>query len=317
MAELTSAGPPACAERWWELADYQQGELVLPGPSRLSPVDRKVLEDLATRANHGNLEIPPMPKAAMAAMKLLRSAEADIPEVAKTIQTDPVLTALVLKHANSALYGPRSVIDTVSAAVSFVGLHKMKDLVIGAAMRRVTNDLRARAYAEMEWKYAIACASIAKLLGKHFRVDQEQCYVAGLLHDIGRLPVLMALDSKNLLPTPPKPDSAADIILEALHRGVGLQVVKQWEQPPSVCDAVTRHLTGRQAGEESSSEFPSTRIAEASGDLCVALGLGRHKRPFNILESQSFRELGFTKASLSEWLEAELPKALDAISAMG
>lgn len=314
---MTTTAAPASrtiAPRWWEEPEYAQGELVLPGQSRLAPEERRLLEDIGSRAEKGLLEIPPMPKAALEATRILRSADAEVADVAKCIQLDPVLTALVLRQANSALYGPRHTIDTVSQAVSYLGMRRMKDVVLGAAMKRVTGDVKAKTWAEMEWRYAIHCAAIARSLARNLRLDEEQCYVAGLLHDIGRLPVLQALDARGALPARPEADVAADIILEALHRGVGLQVAEKWEQPPSVRDAVSKHLTGRLKDEDDLSQFASTRVAEAAGDLCVALGLGRFRRPFAVLEAPSLRALGLADSVLKDWLDTELPKVVADVS---
>jgi hypothetical protein len=111
-------------------------------------------------------------------------------------------------------------------------------------------------------------------------------------------------------------DSNADIILESLHRGVGVRVAQAWEQPPSICDAIGHHLVGRDPGIDGPAKFPSTRIAEAAADLCIALGLGRFRRPFQIIGSPGFEDLGMSGEALESYLTEELPAVLEGVAGL-
>ena len=273
-----------------------------------------MLERIAADADRGALEIPPMPKAAMKANRLLRSADAVLSEIGDAIRIDAVLTAQVLRYANSALFGARHTMDNVGDAVSYLGLRRMRELIMSAALNQVSGEIRSKTYAKMEWQYAVHCAAIAKSLGSRFGVDQEQCYVAGLLQDIGRLPVLRALEFHDALPPVPEADSTSDIILEALHRGVGVQIAKAWEEPPSICDAIGQHLVGREPDIDGPAAFQSTRVAEVAGDICLAAGLGRHRRRFAILESPSLLDLGWSPADIVAFFEFELPEVISNVS---
>jgi HD-like signal output (HDOD) protein len=296
---------------WWKEPEYC-GELTLPGPSKLTPEGQRLLAEIAGRAERGKIDIPPMPKAALNASRLLRSVDSELSEVAQAIEMDPVLTAHVLRYANSALFGARRAMDRVSDAVSFLGFRRMRELVASAAMHQAVDGVGSRAHAQLEWQFAINCAAISRALGERVGVDGEQCYVAGLLQDIGRLPILGLLGRANSLPEPPGADCPGEIILEVLHRGIGVQVAEAWEQPPSVRDAIGHHLVGRIA-EDGPTEFPSTRVSEAAGDLCLAIGLGRPRRPFDVLEAPTLRELGFDRAALEAWLESDLPPVLEGV----
>jgi putative nucleotidyltransferase with HDIG domain len=296
---------------WWTAAEYVSGFLDLPGQSSLSPADRKILEEIASAADLGKLEISAMPKAAMEAVKVLRSPEPEIEDVARSIELDQGLAVMLLKHANSALYAPRMPIDNVRRAIMQVGMRQIRMIVHEIAMRRVTGDIKAKPFAAMEWRYAIHCAVIAKALAKRAGVDQELGYLAGLLHDVGRLPVLQALDQRRALTEVPVRGAAPEVIMEALHRGVGQQVAKKWDLPPAIVDAVASHLNGRRADEDSAAEFPTTKIAEAASDICHALGLGRFKRPHAVLDARSLRDLGLPKEALIEFFRRDLPQAIE------
>lgn len=302
---------------WWKAPDYSHGDLDLPGQSALAAGEKKTLEAIAAAADGGKLDIQPMPKAALEAMKALRAGDPDIDQVVGAIELDPALSLLLIKHANSALYAPRYPIDSIRRAVVHVGMKQLKTIVQEVSLRAVTGNIKARHYAVMEWRQAIHCALISKAMARRVGADEEAAYLAGLLHDVGRLPVLNALDKKLALPDVPARGGAPEIIMESLHRGVGAQVARLWELPPAVCDAIAHHLNGRREDEDPTSEFSTTKLAEAAGDLCHALGLGRFRRPFHLLSSRSFRDAGFTPDALEDFLRTDLPKAVESAASIG
>ena len=115
-----------------------------------------------------------------------------------------------------------------------------------------------------------------------------------------------------------EPDSEAsvetEIILEALHRAVGLQVAKLWEQPPLVCDAIGKHVNGRFPDEVSQGDFAATRVCEGAGDLCLVIGIGRRPHPCDALALPSLLDLGFDTALTECLLGDELPLAFQGVA---
>ena len=308
------AGGAAGIEPQWYLApQYQEGLLTLAGPSRLTPVERALLEELATTVTRGRLELPTAPQTALEAVEALRVAEVDFAAVSGCIGRDMVLSALVLRQANSPLFAGRAARSvSIQDALGRIGIRRMREVILSAVLRRSADALRSRAWADMEWRYALTCAVLAQRLGKRLKLDEEQCYTAGLLHDIGRLPLLSALEQRGALPDVPQPDCAADIIIECLHRAVGCKVAKAWGLPAAVEDATSHHLNGRLADEPRTGEFLSTCVAEAASDLCHALGIGRFPRPFAILSAPSFAHFGQERRTLLAWLDEDVPAVLNA-----
>ena len=227
---------------------------------------------------------------------------------------DPVLTAHVLRHANSALYGPATVIHTVKDALSYIGLRKANALIMECAMKQAAECVGNRRYAHAEWASSLFTANVARALGTLSRTNPEMCYTAGLLHDIGRLPLLQYLNAHDALPREPKLEGDHEIILETLHRSVGSQLADAWELPPAVKEAIQVHLNGREEDEECAASYRSTHVVEAAGDLCFALGLGRHHLPFAVMETPSLRELGINHGDLQVFVRVELPKIAEQVT---
>jgi len=301
-------------EKWWERPEYQEGELSLPGQSRLAPAGRLLLDEIATRADGGKLEIPPMPRTASEALKLVRAEDLDLGELACCLERDPVMTAQILRHANSALYGPATVIETVPHALSFLGLKRISSMVMEVVVKQATSIVGNRRHAQHEWQAALFAAAICRALSPMAGVDPALGYTVGLLHDIGRLPLMAILNARNALPENPSEAGDHEIILETLHRSVGTQLARAWDLPPALSDAIRVHLNGRQMDEDSLGSFPSTKLVEAAGDLCLALGLGRRRHPHPVWKCKSFKDLGIPEADLLIFLDQALPAVAEAVS---
>ena len=295
---------------WWRGEDYQSGELWLPGQSRLDAAAQELLEEIGAAAHKNELDIPALPEAALEASRMMKDPDVEIEDIAAVIERDAMMTAQVLRFANSPLFGARCPIDHMQHAVSHLGMKRLKSVLLEIAMKRVSDASPAKKFAVMEWRYSASCALICRAIAKRFKFDTELCYLAGLLHDIGRMPVIAALHARGHAQGAPEEDSSVEIIIECLHRGVGMQVAKDWDLPPAVADAIGVHLTGRMADEPSQAKFPSTKVAEAAGDLCFAIGMGRFRKPYDILSCPSLLDIGFDQASLQDFLKNDLPKVL-------
>ncbi len=295
---------------WWTEPEYADNELYLPGQSRLSAEDMSILESVSNAADKNKLIIPAMPQAAMEASRMLKDPNSEIADIAVVIAKDPGMTANILRFANSAMYGCRFPIDTVERAVAHLGMRHLQTVVLQIAMNRMSSSIQAKAYAEKEWKHSLACALISRKLAQRCGLDEDLCYLAGLLHDIGRLPVITALHKKGLAQGDPMEDSPTEIIVECLHRAVGMQVADYWELPPIIQDAIGNHLTGRMEGEESPAAFPSTKVAEAAGNLCLAIGEGCFRKPYAVLDCPSLRDIGLSRPAIQKFLKEDLPEVI-------
>lgn len=310
---MSEVAPIELTGRWWEAEGFTD-ELYLPGQSKLDDDGRKLLDQLAAKVESNTVEIPPMPKAAMEAMRLMREPDPEIEDVAACIQVDPAMTAQVLRHANSALYGARQYIDNVTRAAFYLGFKRLKSVLMKVALLRLGSEVNSQAYIQREWRFSTHCAAITRTLATKTAQDPEIAYVAGLLHDVGRIVVIGMLEKRGEITSAPEEDSNIEIILEVLHRGVGAQVAEAWELPLPVKDAVINHLTGRYADEPYEGEYTTTKLVEAAGDLCLAVGIGRFAKPFAILEQPSMVNLGLGAAGLESFLANDLPDTISSVT---
>lgn len=175
-----------------------------------------------------------------------RSSAAD---VAHVISGDTGLTARLLKLVNSAMYGFPGKIDTVSRAITLVGMNELCELalatsVIGAFGPNLGKILNMA----MFWQHSLCVAAVAKALAGLLRLpNSERLFTTGLLHDIGRL-VLFAqvpeLETRTLTKAARERQSLSSTegdLFGYTHAGVGRALLTAWNLPDSHWEPVGYH----------------------------------------------------------------------------
>jgi HD-like signal output (HDOD) protein len=145
-------------------------------------------------------QLPPFSPVMNSLMASLADEDVSFAHLATVIERDSVLSGNVLRLVNSALYGRRGTISSVRAAVSILGLTKLRNYVLGLSVTRIW----ARAATPPSWEmerfniHGAAAGIIADLIVQKADFDYpEGAFAAGLLHDLGRLMVAIALPEEH------------------------------------------------------------------------------------------------------------------------
>jgi HD-like signal output (HDOD) protein len=170
-------------------------------------------------------------------------------DVANVIAEDPGLAARLLRLANSAFYGFPSGIDTISRAVTLVGTHQLRDLALATSVIKQFDGMSVNGLSmETFWRHSIACGVAARILATYQCLPNvERFFVAGLMHDIGRLIMFCVI--------PELAEEAMDIaernedllhrtertLLGFDHADVGGALLRQWKLPAHTVSAVAWH----------------------------------------------------------------------------
>lgn len=195
-------------------------------------------------------ELPEVPQIAFRAIQLLNNPETDVSSLAEVISSDQALTAKVLRLCNSAYYGLPRKVTTVSEAVLIVGFSSIKSLVLMITTQSTMNKglLGYKIGPGEFWRHSIATAETARILAQHLRQDKhEECFIAGLIHDIGKmvlnqhaLPEVYRatnLSQKELIPV----HLAEQRILGFDHASIGAALAERWNFPPVLVESIRRH----------------------------------------------------------------------------
>ncbi|MBW2492326.1 MAG: HDOD domain-containing protein [Deltaproteobacteria bacterium] len=187
-------------------------------------------------------------------MEICRDVNTSPTDLTKVISLDPVLTGKVMQLVNSAYFGLSREIISLVRAVVMLGMNTVKNLVLGATvMSALGTRKNFRALnMDMFWKHSLGVGVIAKLIAKKRNIDkklQEGYFIAGLLHDIGKIPLnstfyneylnIIGIQEKEL-----KPLFVSEKQLLGLdHTYVGNLIAEKWKLGEEISDTITYHHT--------------------------------------------------------------------------
>jgi putative nucleotidyltransferase with HDIG domain len=217
----------------------------MPALCATAPTPRPLAEEQVRRHV---AELPPLPQAALRALQTLRREDASLEEVATDLSCDASLTARVLRLANSPFYGVPGRVSSGRDAAQMLGRRTLESVLALAAVAGQFSGQRSEAFdASAFWRHAVASAIAAGALARAAGFDEDQAFVAGLLHDIGLLAMSVYfpddLDALLLYAR------AADVELctverrHALtaHAEVGAWIAAHWRFPVAVERAIAAH----------------------------------------------------------------------------
>ena len=138
--------------------------------------------------------VPAFPPIAARLLAILTQDEDSIKvsRVARLISADPIFSGSILQYANSAQFGLQQPVSSISQAVMILGLDRTRQIVAGVA-----TSVYIRAALRVEelhrcWRHTMACAIVAEEIAPLIGWDPGEAYTGGILHDIGRLGLLVA-----------------------------------------------------------------------------------------------------------------------------
>ena len=227
------------------------------------------------------------------------------------ITRDPGLSGQVLRMANSSAFAGLTQIGTIKQAVLRLGMKQVARLAIAAAqlsLYRSANTLTGPYMGEL-WRQAYACARgagwIAERIGRPGEADAA--FLAGLLHDIGKLLILRALEEIVEKGTSGQTLSRAliDEMIEGLHCELGYALMKQWNLPEAYCIVSRDHHV-----EEPDAGRVLVAIVRVMDQVCAKIGIGAAADPEVVpAASPEAQALGLSEVQLAE-LEIELEDSM-------
>ena len=145
-----------------------------------------------TRLLRRNCELPPIPSVAVNLLGLLAREEVGLADVSDLISADVTIAAEVLRAANTAYYGIRGEVTNVRHAATLLGLARIRALAVTIGLRRYLGQSLGLPAVQRSWRHNIACAATAEQLAVRLGGNAADAYTAGLLHDLGRMALIVA-----------------------------------------------------------------------------------------------------------------------------
>ncbi|MBT9548879.1 MAG: HDOD domain-containing protein [Candidatus Sericytochromatia bacterium] len=218
-------------------------------------------------------ELPEVPQTALRVIQLLNDPDTDVASLADVISSDQALTAKVLRLCNSAYYGLSRKVTTISEAVMIIGFSSIKSLVMMITTQSTLNKglLGYKLNAGYFWEHSIGAAEISRYLAVQLKHrEPEECFIAGLIHDIGKmvlnqyaLPEVYKatnLHQKEQIPV----YEAEQQILSFDHAAIGGALAERWNFPPMLVESIRRHHTFEPLYDNGKIDLLPTLVATAN-----------------------------------------------------
>lgn len=226
-------------------------------------------------------ELPALPHVTYRVLTLTSDPRTSSSELADTITTDQVLTAKVLRMANSAYYGYARRIFSINEALIILGFSTVRNLVFAASVHNFM-DQEFTGYILPKgdlWNHSMTTALLARLLSRNAGFElHDKAFTAGLLHDIGKVILNTYMKERfsevlETVNTQSVPFSEAEQRIFGFdHAQVGAKVAEKWNLPDELVEAIAKHHNP--AGAKLNPRLTSvTHIADAAS-MSMGIGLG-------------------------------------------
>jgi len=248
---------------------------------------------------------PLLPSVAVELIQLSRKADVSINEIVNVLERDQVLTADVLRLAQSAVYSSKLDVRSIQDAVSRVGLARASDLFLRAALESAL--FRVSGYGctlEKLRQHSIATAEIGRTICRHTRGDEHYAYLCGLLHDVGIAGAIIAIGD-NLGVTRPIDFDLLWPVLSSVHQQFTIQLASLWGLPVELRTVLRHHHT---FAVESRPE-PLSAVTVLSEILAARHGYGYEGEEPSAMYDRTVGILGLTSSKL-ELIEREATESL-------
>lgn len=213
-----------------QLNDEHQGINVKELSSdEIAGSDNPVLAEIKERFLNREIKLPSLPDIVSRINSFIQDGDADIRQLAKIIQTDPVITARIINVANSALFTSTGKVDSVKESLIRIGIKATRGIVISVILRnlfRPTQPLITER-SSLYYRKSIETGVLASMLSTQLKVlESDYAFLSGILHNIGILPVLIAADSHG---TTLRDPSLLEKLINDLYIPVGVMLLSEWE----------------------------------------------------------------------------------------
>ncbi len=191
--------------------------------------------------------LPSAPKVVRQLIETFEQEDVDVMKAAAFIESDPVLTAKLLKLANSAFFGLNRNVSTARDAISVLGLIKVRALVIAAALGdgfHMVGGVNMNQF----WRYSLNTANISRYLALPIKIDENTAFTAGLIHGIGELVMHMGMpeamiDLDRSVPMLDLKRAKAERGLFGYsYADVGAALAREWKFPKKMVNAIEHQV---------------------------------------------------------------------------
>lgn len=203
-------------------------------------LEQQLIDELLNEVATDKLVLPSLPEIALKVRDAVEDPEVTSAKLAKVITMDAALTARLIQIANSPLVRGNREIDSVEMAVVRMGNTMVKNVVNGLIVQQIFQPTTELSDKKMRlfWQHSSQVAAICHAMAGFARLKPDQALLAGLVHDIGALPVIKRAED---IPELVENETLLDNIIRYSHPQIGKAMLTKWEFPQALIEAAAQH----------------------------------------------------------------------------
>lgn len=215
------------------------------------------MRELTWKIQRCILDLPTLPATLEALSEVMNDPRSTIDDAARVISADQASAFKVLKFVNSAYFGMPRKIDSVSRAIVIMGFAEVRNLILTSAVIDSFAGLEesSRFRPSQLWSHSIAVGLLCRLLGRAAGFSaQEDCFISGILHDVGKLVLYVAAreefcQAQELAQAEGRLIRDTEVeVIGMDHAHAGALLADRWRVPEALRNAIRFHHTGLVAG---------------------------------------------------------------------
>lgn len=310
----SAAAEETASERWWTPDDGALSDLV-PLARSVAPAEVLALDhEFAEHLQSADLRLPTLPKAAESVLRMLGGTRFSAGQIADELAKDQVLSAAVLRLANSVLYSAAGRITDLHSAVTRLGNMVLRTVAMQYSLQSAvrSNFARDRILTDIVWNGSLASATIMRGLAECLWAHEEEAYLIGLLHDIGNVLVLREVQDQQAFLRYRIGLEAFEWLCHQHHEKLGRLVAEAWDLPERPKELAAGHHAPVVPGDPLARE----RSMIALTDMIKSMLGYATRRSYALLTAQPAQALGLAESpKLAAFLD-RLPEELHGIKAL-
>lgn len=190
-------------------------------------------------------ELPPLPMVVTQLVTLMQDTECSGEEINRVLSSDQALASKILRLVNSSFYGLPGRVSTIPRAVVILGHAAVRNLATGLAVADSVGRRLPPRQRQLFWRHALATAAGAEVVARRAELpDPEEAFIAGLLHDIGHLILMLALPDGHAAVAADGRLGDVEFERQAIgldHCRAGRQLLQHWKLPAPLLECVRLH----------------------------------------------------------------------------
>jgi HD-like signal output (HDOD) protein len=297
---------PDGIRRWW----VPVGPPVLepPAPADANAIDRELYQHCIRTLDDPNIELPQISVIVQQVLMMLHSDDVDLRQAADLASRDPALTADVLRLVNSAQYRGVAEINRLEQAFVRLGVRAVRSLLLTCTAKQVAIRVggERRTMGEELWRRSLAAGILVSALSPRYDIPEEDGFLIGLLHDIGRLAILKVVYDFQRLHGRRVTRAVFDRVCDEWHEHLGQRLAGAWGLPDPIPELCGSHHRVPAEDDPLKTQRYLLQLADAA---CAMLEYAPYV-PYDFFCLPCVRGLGLEDTPETHRLLANLPDLL-------